>query len=351
MSTNRWFGIFLGILVSTFASTAQGQTANPAVGDGAEPRAPAKSPAVQAAEQLAIQLQKFPASREKKTEYVALFMLDSVTNQVTQIAAEPEPGYLYCGSSEWSSDGQRILFDALPTENEWSKTQMQSIELGEARPRYLHLGTGTFPTMTEDGERILFLLHPGMAGEEMGTLWVMQADGSERRKLEEYGRPKLSPDGRLCMISSIQKPIRVKLVDLSNARIYPVNLPDQQQIFSIPSWADGQTIVAMTGTEIVEAVSLFDASDPKNVRIKETLWKRKNESDLRPRSPVYSPITRRGFFIANDAEKGTAVYSYRQGDPRPAVRIEATAGRQMAGLGLAPGGRYVLFAHAVEAKE
>jgi hypothetical protein len=61
---------------------------------------PAKFPDIQAAEQLATQLHRFPVSRQKKTENAVLFMLDSVTNQIVQIPAEPEPVYLYCGSSE-----------------------------------------------------------------------------------------------------------------------------------------------------------------------------------------------------------------------------------------------------------
>ena len=52
-----------------------------------------------------------------------------------------------------------------------------------------------------------------------------------------------------------------------------LRIPDQK-VFSIPSWADEGTIVAVIGEDEGNAVALIDVSSPADGRVKEVLWKR-----------------------------------------------------------------------------
>jgi Tol biopolymer transport system component len=54
-----------------------------------------------------------------------------------------------------------------------------------------------YPQASPDGTRICFVVDQGEDRETVRSVWVMNADGSHRRKLAEYARePFWSPDGR-----------------------------------------------------------------------------------------------------------------------------------------------------------
>src|SRR5262249_55751177 len=56
------------------------------------------------------------------------------------------------------------------------------------------------PSFSPDDKRVAFLLNPNAVPNAVPGIWVMQADGSERRRAGEYGIPLWSPDGRQFLI-------------------------------------------------------------------------------------------------------------------------------------------------------
>ena len=115
-----------------------------------------------------------------------VYMLDLVAGGTTLIADESVTGLTWNGSPTWSHDGTRIVFDAGPG-TDWARSHLKTIEVVEGGPKFTDLGPGNCPTFSPDDKRIAFLLNPGaQAGAEAGV-WVMEADGSQRRRAGEYG--------------------------------------------------------------------------------------------------------------------------------------------------------------------
>ena len=103
-----------------------------------------------------------------------------------------------------------------------------------------------------------------------------------------------------------------------------LRVPDRK-FFSPPSWAGNGIVVAITGEgeEAGDAVVLIDVSNPEEAIVKETLWKRGQNLDIKPLSPVYSPETNTCVFVGEQEGKGLALYSIQRGKPggaSPAAR-------------------------------
>ena len=192
-------------------------------------------------------------------------------------------------------------------------------------------------------DRLVFLLNPGaVPGAETGV-WIMQADGTERRRLGGYGRPWWSPGGHQFLIISFANPRDVTLIDdRPNARSGPVHIADHK-IFAMASWAGDHTIAAVIGAEAGEAIALVDVTNPEESTIQKVLWKKKDESDLRPNYPIYSPATGRLVFVGAE-DKGMALYTLTQGQPGPPRRLEPDVfDKQISNVTYSPDHRFIVF--------
>jgi Tol biopolymer transport system component len=287
---------------------------------------------------LVEQLKRQAIRPKKAPDRVALYMMDVTNGEVTLIADQPAPGLTQCGSPAWSHDGRRILFDATPG-TQWSLTRLQSIDLGAERPTPSDLGTGNCPTFSPSDDRIAFLSNAD--GVQTGV-WLMKADGTDRRLLGDYGKPMWSPDTRQLMIMSFESPRQVTLMDVNPDKSGVLRIPDHQ-IWSDPSWAGKGTIVAVVGLAEGDTVALIDVADPPQSQIKAVLWRRSNGPDVKPTYPVYSAITGRCIFVGG-GEKGVALFSVEQGKAGPARQLGPRGYEpQITGIGLSPDGRYVLY--------
>jgi hypothetical protein len=295
-----------------------------------------------AAARLSEQLKRHPAKASNGPQRVALFFVDLASGDVTMIADEPDPGADGCGSPRWSHDGRRILFDAMPFQR-FDLLHIKAIEVGERAPRMRDLGPGARPTFSPDDRRIAFLLHDGAVADAESGVWVMQADGSERRRAGYYGMPLWSPDNRQFLVVGFNDPRELKLVNLENPETHNVEIPNHG-VFGWPSWADAGTIAAVIGSgDRADSVALLDVRTPAQAKIKQVLWKQGADLQVRPLWPVYSAATRRCVFVGV-APEGMALYSIEPGAPGHAKRLEAGGlDRQIGGLCFSPDGRFLLF--------
>jgi Tol biopolymer transport system component len=292
----------------------------------------------QAVARLVEQLKRHPVQPKAAPDRVGLYLMDVTNGEVTLIADQPAPGLTQCGSSVWSHDGRRILFDATPG-TQWSLTRLQAIDLGKVRPTVTDLGAGNCPTFSRDDDRIAFLSNAD--GVESGV-WLMKADGSDRRLLGAYGRPKWSPAGRQLMVISFDVPRQVTLMDANPEKSGALQLADQK-IHSNPSWAGEETIVAAIGPTEGDTIALIDVSEPPHAKVKEILWRRATGPNAKPSDPVYSATTGRCIFVGEDAN-GTKLYSVQQGKAEPAKPLGlAGYDPQITGLAYSPDGRYILY--------
>jgi hypothetical protein len=286
---------------------------------------------------LVEQLKRHPVRPKAAPDRVGLYLIDLRTGEVTLIADQPAPGLTRCGSSAWSHDGCRILYDATPG-TEWSLTRLQSIDLGEGRPTVTDLGAGNCPTFSPADDRIFFLSN---SATDSGV-WLMKADGSDRRLFGEYGKPIWSADGRQLLIMSFSTPRQVTLMDANPVKSGVLQLSGLQ-IYAHPSWAGKETIVAGIGVTECDTIALIDVSDPPQAKVKEVLWRRANGPDVEPCYPIYSATSGRCIFVGKAANV-MALYSVQQNKPGPAKRLVLRENHPwIIDLAYSPDGRYILY--------
>jgi RNA polymerase sigma factor (sigma-70 family) len=317
----------------------------------------------QAVSQFVEVLKRYPP-RHSSTEgaRMQIYMMDLVAGGTTLIADEVMPGLTWCGAPTWSHDGRRIAFDASPG-MEWQFSRLMLLEVREGRPAFKDLGPGNCTTFSPDDQRIAFLLNSGAAPGAQEGVWIMQADGTERRRADGFGAPFWSPDGHEFLVNSFPEPTVSTVINLETAKGGTLEVAGHR-IFSWPRWAGPGMLVAVIGTgEEGEAIALLDVSKPTEAKIVEVLWKRGADLDLTPRWPLYWPESGRCFFVGveepNERKRATprnrpilsgpapglrTLYSVKRGESGRAVRME-TGGQddKIGGLAFSPDGRYLLF--------
>jgi hypothetical protein len=291
----------------------------------------------EAVARLVEQLRLHPAKPSGAPDRLALHLIDLETREVTLIADEPDAGLVRIGSTCWSHDGRRIVFDAMPM-NRAADARLKVIELDGRRLAVNDLGPGNCPSFSPDDSRIVFLLN---TAPQTGV-WLMQADGSNRRFLGTYGRPLWSPDSHQFMIVDFGRPRTITLMDIDPEKSGPLEFPGKD-IFWEPSWAGPGMIAASIGTEAPDAIALIEVGGPGHHRIKELLWQKAEGPDVKPYYPLYSPSTGRCVFVGI-SPKGQAFYTFRRRQVDPPARLEALADeRIIQDTAMSPDGRYVLF--------
>jgi len=302
-----------------------------------------------AVNQLVEQLRLHPPQPSTAADRVAgLYMVDVFTGEVTLIADQPDANTTFCGSAAWSSDGKRILFDAMRPE-EVARAHMKAIELVAGKLTMTDLGVGNCPTFSPARDQIAFLLNSGGVPGAQGGLWLMKPDGSERHRLGPFGRPEWSPDGRQFMLVGFAIPAHVTLLDVGSEMRRPVQIRGLQ-IHSVPHWASAGTIVAVVGSDFGDSIALIDVTDPAQGKVKEILWKTSFKGqgpDVQPCAAVYRPSSGRCVFVGKGTVPGTAgmaLYSFERGRAVLPKRVEREGvDSLMQDLALSPDGRYVLF--------
>ena len=272
-----------------------------------------------------------------------VYMMDLLGGGTTLIADEPVPGLIFCGSPTWSHDGSRILFEAAPG-TQWQLSRLFSIEVRDGLPAFTEIGPGNCPTLSADDKRIAFVLNSGAVPGADAGVWLMRADGSERRFLGEFGRPYWSPDGREFLINSFFPPMECVVINLEAKTGGHLKVPGHH-IFSYPSWAGPGTLVSALATKAEEgdSIALLDVRNPAEAKIIEVLWKRSSDLDVTPRWPVYQPEKRRCFFVGVEPDKRT-LFSVQRGEPRRVDRMDPDGHDDtLGGLAFSPDGRYLLF--------
>jgi Tol biopolymer transport system component len=282
------------------------------------------------------------SARAADERTLALYSINVETGEVVRVTAEPADGLSTLGASEWSPDGKRFLFDATPG-TVWNRSRMFSSDfpLKKGKDRFTDLGPGNCPTWSPDGKQIAFLLNGGAVPEAQPGIWIMKADGSERRRLGAFGRPLWSPDGKQLLLVSFSFTPRLSVVEVETGLEQPVEISGK--VFaSVPAWVgNAETIVSVIHEEEVASIALVDLANPRAAKVEKVLWTPKN-LPVQPSRPVYSAKKKRCAFVGSDS-RGSALYVQ---DKVGAARLveKDHFDRQLTGLAISPDGKTILFA-------
>ncbi len=277
-----------------------------------------------------------PPPRKLKKGDLGLFVMDIERGEATLIASEVEENRAYCGSASWSGNGRQIYFDASRGFGNFGDTQLQVLELTDTGTRLSSLGKGNWPAASPDG-RLFAYVHQGPG-------WSVRVNREDTVVLELFnqgGFLKWSPDSKQLLIVSNSNPCELSVVNIATGSMKPVQLKDHR-IYSVPSWVDGQTIVAFVRSPKGFSVALVDVGKPEEAKVKETLWKRGDGTNIEPMYPVYSLSQKRGAFVGRDP-KGQALYSFEPGKAPRRLEPKRPLDPKIASPALSPDGRYLLF--------
>lgn len=284
-------------------------------------------------------------------DQLGLYVIDIESGKVTTVTTEPLPGHNYCGSPGWSPDGKRLLMDVTPG-REWTKSRVMTSDFPVSeKPAFFDLGKGNCPSWSPDGKRIAFLLNPGAVPDGEPGLWIMDADGTDRRRVADGAIPKWSPDGKHILSVTFSNPCQLTLVDVETGEDRPVLLADHE-FYSVPSWAgDGQTLVAVVRSQNALSIALVDVGEPAKAAVKQVLWIRGGGTGDEPLYPVFAAKLKRCAFIGRSAGAGAfALYVVddKSGgvakllEPALELKPEPKFSR-IAGLAISPAGDKLLF--------
>ena len=136
--------------------------------------------------------------RRDEAAFRALYTVNrDGTNAQYLVAA---PGMISSGTPAWSHDGKMVAFDALADVDDVCRSQLfvYAVE-GPFKGPVRALGYGNTPSWSPDDRRIAFMINDENPLSVRGGVWLMDADGGNRRWLAQGWYPRWSPDGkRLC---------------------------------------------------------------------------------------------------------------------------------------------------------
>lgn len=135
------------------------------------------------------------ASRRGEKEFRAIYTVNPDGSNAEFLVSAP--GMISSATPEWSKDGNMIAFDAIPQIDEFQLSHIFIYAIaGPFRGTMKDLGCGNVPSWSPDSRRIAFMLNGGNPCGDEGGVWIMNADGTGRRRIGDGIYARWSPDGK-----------------------------------------------------------------------------------------------------------------------------------------------------------
>ncbi len=134
--------------------------------------------------------------RRGEDGFRAVYTIDRDGSKAKYLTAAP--GMISSSSPAYSHDSTMVAFDGVVRHNSLGECHLFVYALeGPFKGMFKDFGCGNTPTWSPDDKQIAYMLNPGNScGVEWG-IWIMSADGSQRKRLCDGWYPRFSPDGKL----------------------------------------------------------------------------------------------------------------------------------------------------------
>ena len=246
------------------------------------------------------------AEEKKSIGLPAIVTMDRDGSNVALLAKLP--GMRWHGSPSWSHDGKKVAFDATP--GSWGKCRIYVVGAeGPSKGKIEDLGWGNCPFWSPDDKKIVFhMVTPS------GGIWVMNADGTDRKRLAWGGRPRWSPDGKNIVVWDL------RIVDAKSGESTKL-LEDTYYESDGGTWSPDSkrlTFVGMRGAEHELCIVNADgAKDSLRVLFR---------GNLGHQIPSWSPDGKQIVFWLKDASGVRQLYTIDPGAPTDAVLLDNEKG-------------------------
>lgn len=175
----------------------------------------------------------------------------------------------FLGAPVMSHDGNWVLFDATKGRT-FAKTRLIKVAVaGANKGKVIDLGYGVCGSFSPDDAQIAFFLNNKVpSGDERG-IWVMDADGKNRRRVTNGCHPHWSPDGKsLLTVTSFRSPRQLTLVEVATGK--RTRLLRNEIVLGQPAWSpDGKQIAITVQDNDERVLCLFkperESTDRKEV--------------------------------------------------------------------------------------
>jgi Tol biopolymer transport system component len=190
----------------------------------------------------------------------------------------------WLGPPSFSPDGKSLMFDAWPL-GSFGQGRIYVTALDSLNPHPSDLGPGAMPAWSPDGKLIAFSIYTTDPNQIPFGIWVMNADGTQRRRISDGRSPHWSPDcKRLSLVKDPDgKGEGLYVYDLENDQCKQIVEGTHSDIGAADWCGDRLTFIRRTSRdhELVIA-SLADGDGEMRVRLAGQLgWRARWSSDGR----------------------------------------------------------------------
>ncbi|MFZ5830558.1 MAG: hypothetical protein ACOY3P_10740 [Planctomycetota bacterium] len=269
-----------------------------------------------------------PSERERKKDeaeqrherrgedgFRALYTMNRDGTQVKYLCAAP--GMISSSSPEVSRDGTMVAFDAVPEVGELSDAHIFVYAMkGAFKGMFRDLGCGNVPTWSPDGERIAFMVNGGNpAGMEYGT-WIMNSDGSDKKRISNGWYPRFSPDGKKLQIWAFQEePTAIDLFDVATEEIEKVDTGSMAVEFGGSTWSPcGKSLVFIGRDDDGQHLAIVDLKPKEGKDPVRRLYSLNSDSKELIGPPTWSPDGKQVVFAIQERPDAPSSADYRRWD-------------------------------------
>ena len=103
------------------------------------------------------------------------------------------PSQVWHNAPVWSPDGKWLAFSCAST---WAGPNRRIYRVRPDEPELEDLGPGNYPTWTPDSKQLVFSMSAKGDEATKPGIWIMNADGQERKRLFPGAYPSCSPNGK-----------------------------------------------------------------------------------------------------------------------------------------------------------